>query len=112
MAPLPRWSVGQADEQEPEMKNSLTIAAAACLLTLGACSKSPADNLADQVKDAADMQADAMENQADMLKAQASDIRETGKQRADAIDAANQNLVGVTPEESNAIIAGDAPAVR
>lgn len=50
--------------------NKVTIfSVALCTLPLSACSKSPSENLADRVENAADAQADAMENQADMLKA-------------------------------------------
>jgi hypothetical protein len=94
------------------MNKVMIFSVALCALSLSACSKSPSENLADRVENAADAQADAMENQANMLKAQAAEVRENGEQRSDAIEAANQNVAAMPAEQANAVIAGDAPAVK
>jgi hypothetical protein len=94
------------------MNKVIIFTVALCILPLSACSKSPSENLADRVENAADVQADAMENQAEMLKAQAAEVRETGDQRSDAIEAADQNVAAMPSDQANAIVAGEAPAVK
>ncbi|MHA6718097.1 hypothetical protein ACX40Y_01480 [Sphingomonas sp. RS6] len=86
--------------------------AALCALPLAACNPSPADNLADRVENAADARADALENRADMLNQRAEDVRETGEERADAIDAAGRNVATMSQAERDAIVANDSAAVR
>ncbi|MEP6784447.1 MAG: hypothetical protein ABI898_01765 [Sphingomonadales bacterium] len=94
------------------MKPILLLALAAATVSIGACSKSPSDKLADRVENAADARADAMENEATSLNQRAAEIRKTGEQRSDAIDAANRNVSAMTPEQRNAIVANEAAAVR
>lgn len=94
------------------MKPILLLALVATTGLIGACSKSPSDKLADRVENAADARADAMENEATALNQRAAQIRKTGKQRSDAIDAANRNVSAMTPEQRNAIVANEAAAVR
>ena len=53
-----------------------------------------------------------MANQADMLKAQATEVRKNGEQRYDAIEVADQNVAAMPAEQANAVVAGDAPAVK
>jgi len=105
---------------ELNMQNRMiNLSAGLCILMLGACNKSASENLADRVENAADVQADAMENQAEVmanqaeeLKAQADQVRETGEQRSDAIDAADQNIAGMSESQAKAVVDGQAPAVR
>lgn len=94
------------------MKVELMVVAGVCGLTVSACNRSPSDKLADRVEDAADARADAIENRAETNLAKAEDIRETGEQRADAIDAANRDDANMTQGHRNAIVANEAPAVR
>lgn len=81
-------------------------------LAAAGCAKSGDEKLADRVENHADAQADALQNQAAMLQAEARQIRQTGEQRGDAIDAANLNTAAMSPEQKAAIINGAAPAVR
>jgi hypothetical protein len=81
-------------------------------LSLGACSKSGDEKLADRVENHADAKADAMQNQAAALSAEAKQIRRTGEQRGDAIDAANLNTQAMSNAQKAAIVNGSAPAVR
>ncbi|WP_267395780.1 MULTISPECIES: hypothetical protein [unclassified Sphingomonas] len=88
------------------------ILVAGLALSLGGCAKSGDEKLADRVENHADAQADALKNQAAELNAEAKQVRETGKQRGDAIDAANLNTQAMTNEQKAAIVNGAAPAVR
>ena len=96
------------------------LIAALTLLPLSACDKGKGDDrLAGRVEDAADNRADAMENNADMMRNQADmldnragAVRDNGEARGDAIDAADVNANAMTPEQRQAIIANQAPAVR
>jgi outer membrane murein-binding lipoprotein Lpp len=107
-----RFAFQSERQREPDMNKMMIFSAALCAVSLSACSKSPSENLADRVENAADAQADTMENQADMLKAQAAEVRENGEQRSDAIEAADQNIAAMPAEQTNAIVAGEAPAVK
>ncbi len=95
-----------------DVSKTFILAAAICVLPLAACSKSPSDKLADRVENAADARADSMENQAAMLNNQADQVRENGKQRSDAIDAADRNVSTMSREHRDAIVAGNAAAVQ
>lgn len=91
----------------------LTAALVFCgLVPLAACAKSGDEKLAARVENHADAQADMMENRADALDAQAKQVRETGKSRGDAIDAADLNTSQMSADHKAAIINGAAPAVR
>lgn len=93
--------------------NKFTLGlAAAAVLTLGACNDSPSENLADRVENAADTRADNLDTRADLLENRAEQIRDTGEYRADAIEAADMNVAGMSQEQRDAIVANDAPAVR
>ena len=54
------------------MKKTVIIAVVASAFALTACNKSPSDNLADRVDNAADARADVMENNADAMRDQAA----------------------------------------
>lgn len=94
--------------------STLRLAAAVLLLSapLAACGGSGDDKLAHQVKKAADNRADQLDQRAADLKDQADQVRKTGEKRADAIDAADLNTHAMSPEQKEAIIANQAPAVR
>lgn len=101
------------------MRTPIIIFSAAALFSLAACEKSSSDKLADQVENAADARADVLENtadalanRADRLDDRAAEIRETGEQRSDAIDAADRDVSGITEEKRKAIVANEAAAVR
>lgn len=95
------------------MKHVTTAVAATLLaVSLGACAKSGDEKLADRVENHADAQADALQNQAAALNAEAEQIRKTGEQRGDAIDAANLNTQAMSNAQKAAIVNGAAPAVR
>lgn len=101
------------------MKRLMIFSAVAALFSLTACEKSSSDKLADRVENAADSRADAIENNADALanrvdrlNDRAAEIRRTGQQRSDAIDAADRDVSGMTPEQRQAIVANEAAAVR
>lgn len=95
------------------MKRVMTAVLALGLATsLAGCGKSGDEKLADRVENHADAQADALRNQAAALDAEAKQVRENGKQRADAIDAANLNTQAMSNEQKAAIVNGAAPAVR
>lgn len=100
------------------MKFTITLALSGAL-ALSACNKSPSDKLAGRVEAAADSQADAMEANAAALRDQAAALddradktRDVGKSRADAIEAANRNVAGMSQEQRDAIVANQAAAVR
>lgn len=89
------------------------------LVPLVACHRSASDRLADRVQNAADQRADALKAQADKLQAhadalnnRADQVRDTGKSRADAIEAADMNVAAMSKDQRNAIVANDAAAVR
>ena len=88
------------------------LLSAGLTMALSACGKSGDEKLADRVENHADAQADALKNQAAALNAEAKEVRETGKQRGDAIDAADLNTQAMTDEQKAAIVNGAAPAVR
>ncbi|GAA0731966.1 hypothetical protein [Sphingomonas japonica] len=93
--------------------NKLTLGLAALTtLTLAACNDSPSENLADRVENAAGTRADNLDTQADMLENRAEQIRDTGEYRADAIEAADMNVAGMSQEQRDAIVANEAAAVR
>lgn len=95
------------------MKTTATILIAVTLtLGLSGCGKSGDEKLADRVENHADAQADALQNQAAALQAEAKQVRKTGEQRGDAIDAANLNTQAMSNEQKAAIVNGAAPAVR
>lgn len=91
---------------------AITLLAASLTFALSGCAKSGDEKLADRVENHADAQADALKNQAAELNAEAKQVRETGKQRGDAIDAANLNTAAMSNEQKAAIVNGAAPAVR
>lgn len=97
----------------------VAIISIAAMLSLGACSKSPSDKLANRVETAGDKRADAMEANADALRSKAAALdnnadkaRETAESRAAAIKAADMNVAGLTQEQRDAIVANKAPAVH
>ncbi len=93
----------------------LTVALAAITLpALAACggSSSSAERLADNVEAAAENRADAMRAEAESLMNRADRTEAVGEQRADAIEAADQNVAALTPEERQAVIRNEAPAVH
>ncbi|WP_242098392.1 hypothetical protein [Sphingomonas sp. CROZ-RG-20F-R02-07] len=94
------------------MKMMIGALALCAMMPLAACSKSGDEKLADRVENHADAQADMMENRADALQAQAKQVRKTGEQRGDAIDAANLNTAQMSGDHKDAIVNGAAPAVR
>lgn len=102
------------------MKTIVTaLVGASVALALAGCAKSGDEKLADRVENHADAQADALKNQAEALKNQAAElnaeakqVRETGKKRGDAIDAANLNTQAMSAEQKAAVVNGAAPAVR
>ncbi|WP_242154494.1 hypothetical protein [Sphingomonas sp. BAUL-RG-20F-R05-02] len=91
---------------------TVALLAASLALELAGCAKSGDEKLADRVENHADAQADALKNQAAELNAEAKQVRETGKQRGDAIDAADLNTQAMSNEQKAAIVNGAAPAVR
>lgn len=91
---------------------TVALLAAGLTLALAGCAKSGDEKLADRVENHADAQADALKNQAAELNAEAKQVRATGKQRGDAIDAANLNTAAMSNEQKAAIVNGAAPAVR
>ena len=93
-------------------KTTVTLLAASLTLGLAGCAKSGDDKLADRVENHANAQADALKNQAAELNAEAKQVRANGKQRGDAIDAANLNTAAMSNEQKAAIVNGAAPAVR
>jgi hypothetical protein len=94
------------------MTSLLRISTISATLALAACGGNGDDKLAERVEDRADARADEMENKADALDARAEAVRERGEDRADAIDAADVNADKMTVNEKNAVVVGDAPAVR
>ena len=88
------------------------VLGASLVLALAGCAKSGDEKLADRVENHADARADALKNQAADLNAEAKQVRETGKKRGDAIDAANLNTQAMSNEQKAAIVNGAAPAVR
>ncbi|RYY05489.1 MAG: hypothetical protein EON55_26420 [Alphaproteobacteria bacterium] len=95
------------------MKTTIvTLLAASLALGLTGCAKSGDEKLADRVENHADAQADALKNQAAELNAEAKEVRANGKQRGDAIDAANLNTQAMSNEQKAAIVNGAAPAVQ
>jgi uncharacterized membrane protein YqiK len=80
------------------MKRLATALAVTSLLALGACNRTPAENKADNVREATENQAEAIDNtadatreaadnQADATENQADAVRDAGENRADAIEA-------------------------
>jgi uncharacterized membrane protein YqiK len=80
------------------MKRLATALAVTSLLALGACNKTPAENNAAAVRDAAENKAEAIdnqaeatrdagENQAEAIDNRAEATRDAGENRADAIEA-------------------------
>lgn len=67
------------------------IAVAAGLLALGACNRTPAENNAASVRDAAENLGDAYDNQADTTRAVAENKAEALENRGDAARAAGEN---------------------
>ncbi len=96
------------------MNKLLIVVSTTAALCIAGCSQSPSEKLADRVENSAEVRADAMENQADMLEERAEQVRETGGQRADAIDAADRDskIANMTQEQRDAIVANEAAAVR
>lgn len=101
------------------MKSIVALVVLTAALPLAACNKSPSDKLADRVENAADNRADAMKSNADMLRNQAArlddradNVRDTGESRADAIEAADVNVAGMSQDRRDAIVANQAAAVR
>jgi len=102
------------------MNKAVVLGTALTALALGACnSNSPSDTLADRVENAADARADNLEArsenlqaQAEMLDNRAEQVRDTGESRADAIQAADMNVQGMSQEQRDAIVANQAAAVR
>ncbi|KQM63334.1 hypothetical protein ASE75_12800 [Sphingomonas sp. Leaf17] len=87
---------------------SLTLIA----LPLAACGGNGDDKLAGQVEKAAENRADALEDMADNLEDKAEQVRETGEDRAHAIDAADVNAHAMSDQQKAEIIANEAAAVR
>ena len=94
------------------MKKYLVAISLSTLATLSACGGNGDDKLASRVENAADDRADAMEARADALDEQAEQVRETGENRADAIDAADVNADAMSDQKKDAIVANQAPAVK
>ena len=94
------------------MRKTLAASLLIGIVSLAACNKSPSDNLADRVENAADMRADQLENQANALDQQADQVREVGDQRSDAIEAADRNVAAMSQAQRDAIVANNAAAVR
>jgi hypothetical protein len=80
------------------MKRLATALAVTSLLALGACNKTPAENNAAAVRDAAENKAEAIDNQAEAtrdagenraeaIENTADATRDAGENRADAIEA-------------------------
>ena len=80
------------------MRRVATALAVTGLLALGACNRTPAENNAQQVRDAAENKAEGEENKAaevretsdnraEVHENKADAIRETGENQADAIEA-------------------------
>ncbi len=91
---------------------AVIAALALAAVPLSACSKSPSDQLADRVENAAEARADNLEMQADMLENRAAAVREAGEERSDAIEAADRNVAAMSQAERDAIVANEAAAVR
>jgi len=101
------------------MNKAMPLGITLAALALAGCNNSPSDKLADKVENAADARADNLEaradnlqTQADMLDNRAEQVRDTGKSRADAIEAADMNVQAMTQEQREAIVANQAAAVR
>ena len=94
------------------MKKYLVAISLSTLAMLSACGGNGDDKLASRVENAADDRADAMEARADALDEQAEQVRETGENRADAIDAADVNADAMSDQKKDAIVANQAPAVK
>ena len=96
------------------MRNLIIVAPIAAALVLGACNQTPSDRLVDRVEKSSEARAGAMENKADMLERRAEQVRATGEQRANAIDAADRDekIANITQQQRDAIVANEAAAVR
>jgi hypothetical protein len=94
------------------MKKTMIVALTALALPLAACGGNGDGKLAKQVEKAADNRADAMEANAEALKEDAKAERDAGKDRADAIRAADVNAAAMSPEQRSAVVANEAAAVR
>jgi hypothetical protein len=85
------------------MKIVALIASGACLISLGACNRTPAENKADKIEAAAENKADVLDQKADnassdvmenRLQNQAENIRETAENKAEAVREGAPNAVG------------------
>jgi len=73
------------------MKRLATALAVTSLLALGACNKSPAENKAENIRDAAENNAVAIENEADATRAAGENQADATENRADAVRDAGEN---------------------
>jgi hypothetical protein len=73
------------------MKRLATALAVTSLLALGACSKSPAENKAENVREATENQAEAIDNSAEATRAAGENQADATENRADAVRAAGEN---------------------
>jgi len=73
------------------MKRLATALAVTSLLALGACNRTPAENNAAAVRDAAENKAEVIENQADATRDSAENQADATENRADAVRDAGEN---------------------
>jgi hypothetical protein len=82
------------------MKRLATALAVTSLLALGACNKTPAENNAASVRDAAENKAEAIDNQADAA-------RDAGENRADAIENRADSVRDAAENRADSMEAND-----
>ena len=94
------------------MKSLLNVALGAAALTLAACGGQGDDAAGDNVADAAEAQADNLEAaadntsneaQADALENRADAIEDAGEAKEEAIDEADVNAQGMSPQQQNQV---------
>ncbi|HVQ09317.1 MAG TPA: hypothetical protein VMS43_12870 [Allosphingosinicella sp.] len=73
------------------MKRLATALAVTSLLALGACNRTPAENKADNVREATENQAEAIDNQAEATRDAADNQATATENRADAVRDAGEN---------------------
>ena len=94
------------------MKKTIAAAIIMSSLALAGCGGKGDDKLANRVEDNAEERADALDQRAEQLEDKADRVEETGENRADAIDAADVNADAMTTDKKQAIVDGQAPAVK